>query len=164
MSDRSLVRLAAVAAVAGGLLRIANCFSGALLSERALGLVYFGEDLLLMAGLLGLWLPSRRALGIAGLAGFALGVVGLFTIRSLSLFGPWGYQIGAAALLVGLALIGLPMLRAGQRLVPSLFLAALALGLASLVPSWAGPGALAAAIVFGLGFTLAGVRLLREAH
>jgi hypothetical protein len=162
MSDRSLVRLAAIAAIAGGLLRIANCFTGAWLGERALGLIYFGEDLLLMAGLLGLWLPSRRELGIAGVVGFALGVVGLLTIRSLSLFGAWGYQIGAAELLVGLALIGLSRLRAGERLVPSLFMAALALGLASLAPPLAKVGALAAAIAFGLGFALAGVRLLQS--
>lgn len=162
MTDRSLARAIGFAALAGGLLRIANSFTGAWVGEGVLGIVYFVEDLLLLLGLLGIYLPQRRMLGIVGLVGFVLGVIGLFTIRSASLFGPAGYQLGAAELLIGLSIMGVRQLAAGQRAAPSLFLASLALGLLSLVPALARPCALLAAITFGLGFALAGLRLLRE--
>jgi hypothetical protein len=161
MSDSALVRVSGLAAVVGGLLRIANTFTGAWLGARALGILYFVEDLLLLAGLLGIYFSRRRESGIVGLVGFALGVVGLFTIRSASLFGAFGYQLGAGELLVGLSILGAKRLAAGQRAVPLLFFSALALGLTSLVPSLAGPGAILAAVAFGLGYTLAGVELLR---
>jgi hypothetical protein len=162
VTDRALVRAAGVAAVVGGLLRIANSFAGRWMGERTLGIVYFVEDLLLLAGLLGIYLSQRRAQGIVGLVGFALGVLGLFTIRSASLFGWIGYQLGAAELLIGLSILAARTISTGQRAVPALFFASLALGLLSLVPALAGPCALLAAIAFGLGFALAGLRLLRD--
>jgi hypothetical protein len=161
MTDRFLTGAAGVAALAGGLLRIANSFAGAWLGHRALEGVFFVEDLLLLTGLLGIYLSQRGTLGTVGLTGFMLGVLGLYTIRSASLFGAGGYTLGAAELLIGLSLIGIRLMAAGQRVVPLFFFASLALGLLSLLPALARPCALLAAICFGLGFALAGARLLR---
>jgi hypothetical protein len=128
-----------------------------------LGFVYFVEDLLLLVGLMGIWLPRRQALGRWGLVGFKLGVLGLFTVRSASLFGPVGYQLGAAELLVGVSILGVRLLALGERAAPILFFSSLVLGLASLVPALAGPSALAAALTFGAGFAIAGLGVLRRA-
>jgi hypothetical protein len=162
MSDAALRKAAGAAALAGGILRIVNIVLDGRLPAGTMHIIYFVEDLLLLIGLLGIWLAQRQMLGVLGLVGALLGIVGLFTIRSQALFGPWGYQLGAGELLLGLLCIGVRMLSYGRRAAPILWILALVLGLGSLAPSLAGPLAAAAALCFGAGFAIAGADLLRQ--
>ena len=76
------------------------------------------------------------------------------------MFGAAGYQIGATALLFGLSIMNAPavMRGAGPRAAPSLWLASFACGLASLAFA---PLAIAAGVLFGVGYIFAGLTLLR---
>jgi len=105
-----LFRSSGAAAVAGGALRIAEPLLRRALTASSLSFAYFAIDVLLLFGIIGWYGWRADKLGIAGLAGFATGVAGILIIRSASLFGTAGYQIGAAALLLGLAIMNTPAL------------------------------------------------------
>jgi hypothetical protein len=155
-------RAGGAAAMAGGALRIANAFTSSLLEPRALGFLYLATDILLLLGLVAWFIARRATIGVVGAAGFALAVAGFLAIRSAGLFGANGYAIGVEALLLGLAVMSLPMLihREGPIVPPALWLLTLVVGLTSLVFA---PAALLAAILFGLAFIAAGFELWREA-
>ena len=61
MRDETLMRLSGAAAVAGGLLRAANAFSGNILTNHTLQLLYFATDVLLIFGLAGVYLQARAS-------------------------------------------------------------------------------------------------------
>jgi hypothetical protein len=156
-----LLRAGGLAAVAGGALRLAEPLLRRGLSGQHLQLAYFAIDVFLLLGLVA-WYGWRAArLGIAGLAGFVLGVTGILVIRSASLFASGGYAIGATLLLTGLVVMNAPaLIRRERPLWPAmLWLAALVSGLGSLV--WM-PLALVAGTVFGAGYLAAGIALLRD--
>ncbi len=106
MSDGTLLRISAAAAMIGGVLRIGGTFAGGL-SEHDAQLFYFVTDLFLLAGLTGIYLSQRGSLGIIGFGGFAIAVFGILMIRSGALFG--GYGIGAAIAIIGFAVLGVAM-------------------------------------------------------
>ncbi len=165
MNDRTRWRISGAAAIAGGLLRVASTFTASALDASTLQLSYFVTDVMLLFGLLGIYLRNRDALRWGGSIGFALGMVGILTIRSAALLGSKGYEIGAGALLVGLAILGFAALayRTSARVPAVLWLTSLVLGtVGAVAPGFAWSTALAG-IAFGLGFALAGWELLRQA-
>jgi hypothetical protein len=157
----SALRLSGAAAVAGGVVRIANSFTGAF-DPRPREFGYFVADVLLLFGLLGIYLPQRALLGRVGMAGFVSGVVGILIIRSSTLFGPSGYVLGAGLLLLGLSAQSVVMLaRTGlPKLPPVLWLASLLLAVAGAAGGLAWSTELAG-VSFGAGFVVAGWPLVR---
>src|SRR5262249_16994108 len=99
----TILRAGGVSAVLGGLLRIVDTFTTEVLPQGTLAILYFVTDVLLLAGVTGLWLKRRGALGSVGTAGLATFVLGILVIRA-SAFGIGSYPLGAAIALVGLAL------------------------------------------------------------
>ena len=114
-SDRSLFRVAGVAAGAGALIRLVTAvpglIRGAELSER----IYLGIDLLILLSLFGLFASQDRLRRGVGPWGFGIAVLGLFLIRTGSRIGPIAtYTFGATVLALGLALMGAMIIRSGR--------------------------------------------------
>jgi hypothetical protein len=158
-----MVRALAIAAILGGLLRVAGNFSQDFLSLHAAQISYAIEDVLLLLGLLGFAL-GLRAKGL-GLAGITVAAAGLLTIRTGALTGRDLYVIGAGASLFGVAMLAVDILLRGtaSRIAATLWLTAWALGLAALFPPLAQAATFAAALAFGSGFAAQGFTLLRGA-
>ncbi len=163
MERQTLLQLSGVAAILGGLLRIADSFTAGVVDAHALSFLYFATDVLLLFGLLGIYLVRAKELGLVALSGFAIAVTGILMIRSGWLFGVGGYRLSATVLLVGLTMLSIAMLcRAGTpKWAPNLWLISLASGIAG--AAGAGAWAIAlAGVTFGAGFVVAGINLLRE--
>lgn len=163
MRAGTLLKLAGLAAVAGGALRIADAFTTGVLDDHTLQLLYFATDFLFLLGLVGIYAPRAEALGLGGVIGFAVTVLGFLIIRSstLSFFGAGGYMFGATVTVLGLSAMSVTMLirKSGSRCAAWLWLLSLALGIAGAVTG--GPFAgHAAGVVFGAGFVVAGIGLL----
>ena len=160
MQSRTLFRLGAVTAIAGGVLRAVDAVTVAQ-DPLLLSILYFVTDVFLMFGLTGWYAFRAKNLGWAGVAGYAASVVAILVIRTGSLFGPRGYMLGAAMFLTGLSLMSICSLlrREGDRTAPILWVCTLAAGIAALaVPMLA----TLAGVLFGLGFVAAGVELWRR--
>jgi hypothetical protein len=118
-------------------------------------MLYLVTDVLLLAGITGIWWRRRRSLGPAGHAGEAIFVAGTLTIRvsAFGILGVAGYQLGAAIALVGLAGSSVEtQIRRGASLCPPvLWLVSLACGVAAALgvapPTLIG----AAGVIFGVG-------------
>ena len=166
MSKETLVRLSALAAIAGGALRVVDGLLVPSMSVPVQQSAYFVTDLLLLYGMCGIYLTRSRRIGFAGFAGFIVFWIGIFMVRSstLALFGYSAYQIGATVTLLGAVALGFEMLlrKIFPRLGPVLWTAALFLGMLSLHPAWAGWSVTLAGVAFGLGFIAAGTSLLKE--
>ncbi|MBI1187539.1 MAG: hypothetical protein GC206_09460 [Alphaproteobacteria bacterium] len=166
MKTEQLYRAAAAAAILGGAARIAAAFPLGLALPEAEAL-YAVIDMLLLAGLIGLYLDRAHALGFLGLAAFAL------AFASLSLIGgpdadPWGfstYREGATALAIAMAGLSIAWISRGQKPIwpPLLWFASLAAGGALTQAPGLEPLALhLAGVLFGAGFVAAGAALLRR--
>lgn len=158
----AFLRFSGMAAIAGGVLRIANIFTPAMLSQGTLALSYLVTDVLLLLGIAGFWVVRRATLGLAGTIGIAVFIAGILAVRA-SAFGIGTYVIGALLALIGLAVFSVEALivRKGALWAPLLWLTALvALGGALTGNStlWA----MLSATAFGLGFAAAGVETLRR--
>jgi hypothetical protein len=147
-----------LAAIVGGILRLIEPLSERVLHGTALHTFYVLIDVFLILGFIGFGMAAGRL----GKAGAATGAIGLLLIRIGAATGMALYQPGAALALFGAAFIGVDILqrRAKSRIAAVLFIAALVLGLAALLPQTAMPAALAAGIAFALGFILEGIVLL----
>jgi hypothetical protein len=163
MRTGTLLKLAGVAAIAGGALRIADAFTTGVLDEHTLQLLYFATDFLFLLGLVGIYAPRADALGLGGMIGFTVTVLGFLIIRSstLSFFGLDGYMFGATVVALGMAVMSTAILirKAGSRCAAALWLLSLALGIVGAVSGMPFAGH-AAGVVFGAGFVVAGVGLL----
>lgn len=150
--------LLALAAIVGGVLRLIEPLMDRALHGATLHTFYVLIDVFLILGFIGFGMATARL----GKAGAAIGVVGLLLIRIGAATGMALYQPGAALALFGAAFIGADILgrRAKSALAAALFIAALVLGLAALLPHITMPAATAAGIAFGLGFVLEGIALL----
>ncbi|HEY4123177.1 MAG TPA: hypothetical protein VGM36_01105 [Rhizomicrobium sp.] len=146
------------AAIAGGILRLIEPLMERALHGAGLYAFYVLIDVFLILGFVGI----GNAMARLGKIGAAFGVIGLLMIRIGPVAGIALYQAGAALTLFGAAIIGVDILQRGAKstLAAVLFIAALALGLAALLPQMAMPAALAAGIAFGLGFIVEGIVLL----
>jgi hypothetical protein len=164
MDDRTLLRLSAIAAIAGGLLRAADPLFAALhLSNAVLQQTWFAIDALLLAGGAGIYLAEANRLGVIGLAGALVFLFGILFVRSpsVTVLGLGGYQTGAAIALFGISTLALSMLlRRAQIVASSLWLAALATGLASRTGTGATTLVAVSGVLFGLGFAAAGAALV----
>lgn len=163
MTKNTLLRLSAVAAIVGGVLRVADAFMAAAVAVHIQQGAYFVIDLMLLFGLCGIYLSRSNRLGWAGLIGFVASVTGILMVRGsvLSLFGLSAYLIGATVTLVGVVAIGTSMLihAAFPKLAPILWIASLIIGLIGLLfpaMSW---GVLLAGVTFATGFIVAGINL-----
>lgn len=148
------------AAIAGGLLRIADSFTGSVFDMPTLERMYFATDVFLLLGTSGWYFSRASKLGSPGLTGYALSILGICIIRSAGLFGPRGYVTGAALFLIGLSIMNLLTLfrRDGPRAAPVIWLVSLVFAMLALT---SGPLAAVAGVIFGLGFIAAGVSLWR---
>jgi hypothetical protein len=162
-----LFRLAGVAAICGGALRIVASFP---ISQGAVTLewLYTAVDVLLLFGLIGVYLDRASRLGFLGLASFAVAVAALSFIGGPDAdpFGFSTYQEGATALAIALTGLSLAWLRAGERPLAApacWFSSVIAAGVLGMLPSPLPNYALpAAGILFGAGFVLAGLELARR--
>jgi len=147
-----------MAAVVGGILRLIEPLMERVLRSGGLPIFYVLVDVFLILGFVGMGMAAGRL----GRAGAAIGVIGLLMIRIGAAGGMSLYQAGAALTLFGAAFVGADILqrRAGSKRAAVLFIAALVLGLAALLPQMAMPAAFAAGIAFALGFILEGIALL----
>lgn len=162
-STTPLLRLSGWAAVAGGVLRIADTFTTGALPPTTLTLLYFATDILLLTGIAGVWVKQRRELGLTGNISLAVFVIGILMIRA-SAFGVLGYQPGAAVALIGMALYSADTLikRSTPMWAPLLWLLSLAAGIASVAGYQPFAMFALAGILFGLGFVAAGATLLKD--
>jgi hypothetical protein len=165
MNSDTLLRLSGAAAIAGGALRIAAAFP---ITSDAVTLewLYTTVDVLLLFGLMGIYLARAERLGFLGLASFAVAVAALSFIGGPDAdpFGFNTYEQGAYALAIAMVGLSLAWLRVGERPIgPPLcwFGSAIAAGVLALVPALSAYEFMAAGILFGLGFALAGIPLLR---
>src|SRR3569832_1251382 len=156
-----ILRLGGASAVRGGPLRIVNVFTTSL-PQATLAALYFVTDVLLLAGVAGLWLKRRGKLGWCATAGLAIFVLGILTIRA-SAFGVGCYQLGSTIALIGLALYSFEtLLRLIAAIVaPVLWLLSLAAGIAGAAGFLPLPMMAAAGAAFGAGFVAAGWQVLR---
>lgn len=166
MNTDALYRFSGMAAICGGALRILTAFPFTQ-DPILLEWLYTAIDVLLLFGLIGVYLIRASKLGLLGVTSFIVGVAALSFIGGPDAdpFGFSTYEQGAATLLIALIGLSIAWLRAGERpLGPPLCWigSAVAVGvLALLPPPMPNYGFAAAGVLFGLGFVLSGVSLLR---
>lgn len=166
MNYSMLYRLAGAAALAGGLLRIASSFP-IIHDAITLEWLYTGIDVLLLMGLIGIYLQRAERLGFLGLASFGVALAALSFIGGPDAdpFGFSTYEQGAAALAIAMVGLSMAWVRVGEKPIwPALcwFGSVVAVGLLGLIPPLAPYGLPAAGVLFGLGFALGGLGLLRN--
>jgi hypothetical protein len=166
MNSGMLFRLAGLAALVGGSLRVAAAFT-LVRDAIALEWLYTAIDVLVLFGLMGIYLARAERLGFLGLASFAIAVASLSFIGGPDAdpFGFSTYEQGAAALAIALIGLSIAWIRAGERpIAPPLFWFAsvICVGLFNLIPPLARAGFVLAGALFGLGFAFAGIALLRS--
>lgn len=164
MNYPTLYRLSGVAAIVGGLLRIASS-SPLIEDETTLQWLYTGIDILLLMGIIGIYLQRAERLGFLGLTSFGVAVAALSFIGGPDAdpFGFSTYEQGAAALAIALVGLSMAWVRAGEKPVwPALawFASVVAVGLLGTIQPLAPFGMPAAGVLFGLGFVLAGLPLV----
>lgn len=167
MADRDFLGLAGACAVLAAVAR------GALILTPLTHLpppvretIYLLVDFGIVMGLFGLQMRFGERLGRIGLAGLLLALGGVLVIRTgeRSLLGPSAYQVGAATLAIGCAVMSAPLLRRGllERLIALAWLGSPA---ASVVAGFAGRPALGFALasaLFSLGLFFAGVSMVKS--
>jgi hypothetical protein len=165
MNAKQLFALSGAAAIAGGLLRIFSAFS--LLSDPvSLEWLYTTIDVLLLFGLIGIYLSRAERLGFLGLASFAVAVAALSFIGGPDAdpFGFSTYEQGAAALAIAMVGLSIAWLQRGERPIWAplcWFGSVVCVGVLNFIPPLSPYGFPLAGALFGLGFTLAGVDLVR---
>lgn len=166
MNEYALFRLSGLAALSGGALRILTAFAWT--EDRILlEWTYAAIDVLLLLGLMGVYLVRAPKLGFLGVTSFIVAMAALSFIGGPDAdpFGFSTYEQGAATLLIALIGMSIAWLRAGERpLAPPLAWigSAVAVGVFALLPApLPNYGLTTAGILFGLGFVLSGLSLMR---
>ena len=167
MNARILFKLSGVAALLGGLLRMASALPLPL-TTMSLEALWTIIDILLSLGLIGIYLVRAGKLGLLGLAGFVLSMASLSFIGGpdADVFGFSTYAQGAAALAISLVGLSIAWLRGNERpLAPPLlwFGSVLAVGLMGMLPApLPSYGFPLAGALFGAAFVWAGWDLIRR--
>jgi hypothetical protein len=169
MTPIQLYRAAGAAAFAGGVLRIVSSFP--ITSDQyTLEWLYTGIDVLLLFGVIGIYLARAERLGFLGLASFGVAVAALSFIGGPDAdpFGFSTYQEGATTLAIAMVGLSLAWLRAGEKplFAPACWFASvIAAGVLAMLPApLPSYGFTVAGILFGAGFALAGLDLMRSAR
>ena len=92
-----LIRTFGIAAIIGGLLRVADSFTTQSFSAGTLAALYFTTDLFLLLGMAGIYLCRRTTIGVAGTLGAAIFTLGIVLVR-VSAFGVLGTTVISLAL------------------------------------------------------------------
>ena len=166
MNTTQLFTLSGLAAIAGGLLRIAVAFP-LVSDEFTLQWLYTGIDVLLTFGIIGIYLDRATRLRFLGFASFVIAVAALSFIGGPDAdpFGFSTYEQGAITLAIALVGLSIAWISAGERpiLAPLCwFGSVVAAGALGLLPATEPYGFLIAGVLFGLGFALAGYDLARR--
>ncbi len=155
-----LVRVGAVAAIVGGVLRIVSSFIPYQADLAWLEALYAVIDLCLLVGLIAIYLANADAVGAPGLVAFLVALAGVTSIvgPDAPAFGVDFYRIGALVFVLGLAGLSAMLLRVRiMRATASLWIATLLAGLASSV--W--PQAfIVSGLCLGAGYILAGMTIV----
>jgi hypothetical protein len=165
MEIRTVERLGAAGAVAGGALRIAGDFLPTLhASSSAIEQAYFVTDLFLLLGAFALFARNASRIGWTGLVGFLVFFVGILFVRSPQVGSAiGGYRTAAAIALIGINGFGVAMLvTQTARIAPMLWLGSLVAGIAASGGVQPELALVASGALFGLGFVVAGMRELRS--
>jgi hypothetical protein len=165
MNAKQLFALSGVAAIAGGLLRILAAFP-LITDPVTLEWLYAAIDVLLLMGLMGIYLARAERLGFLGLASFGVAVTALSFIGGPDAdpFGFSTYEEGATALAIAMVGLSIAWLQRGERPIWAplcWFGSIVAVGALAFVTPLANYGIVAAGVLFGLGFALAGLDLLK---
>ncbi|MBP6014678.1 MAG: hypothetical protein KBA31_20795 [Alphaproteobacteria bacterium] len=167
MRDATLFRLAGLAALAAGLMRIGSSFLTWDSTVAWQELLATGIDVLLLFGLMGIYFAHRAALGWLGLAAFVAAEAGVGSIigPDTTVFGVDTYQAGVVAISVGLALLAIVMLirRAGSAAAAFCWISSLIVGLAGGAFGEPAFGFFLGGILFGLGFVAGGIATIGAA-
>ncbi len=165
----TLIRLGAIAALVGGVLRFGSSFIPWVEGSAPLEGLYFVIDVALLFGLITIYLAYADRLGWLGFTGFVIAAIGQAAIIGPDHvpFGIDVYFVGAQVIVAGLVLMSADMLRNAvyPAWVAGFWIAVplVSLGLGALDPSPYGWGYFLGGMVFSLGFITAGFALLRDA-
>ncbi len=164
MNDGTLFRLAGLAAVVAGALRIGTSFLTWDAAAAWQELLATGIDVLLLFGFMGTYLAHRVALGWLGLVAFALAETGIGSIvgPDTVAFGVDTYQAGVVVISIGLALFATTMLirRAGPAAAAICWILSFVVGVAGGFVGQGAFGFFLGGLLFGLGFVAAGFELI----
>jgi len=159
----TLVRLAGIAAVLGGSLRVLTSLLQ-LTPRPATEAVYLAVDLLLLFAVLGVYAHQHRTAGRVGFCGFLLATSGFASIA-----GPDGdigpvsvYAAGSLAVIAGLCFLAVGIRRgpALPRAVPTLWITTTVLGAGAFLAQSTALSA-AAGVALGLAFAVVGMSMTR---
>ena len=166
MTRQRFVKLGALCALLGGVLRIMTSFIPFMPGSLPLELLYAFIDIVMMLGLAAVYLPVAERLGGTGFFFFAVAFTGFASIvgPDPEFAGVSMYQLGTTIIVAGLAGLAVVMLLSGWLRAAALFwlltfLAGLGYALTGVVELFPVAG-----ILFGTGFILAGWQLLRQAE
>lgn len=157
IDQRFLLRASAFAALTGGTLRMISALIPYSPTSAVLELLYGTEDMLMLFGLLGIYIPIAGNLGWSGFIGFLIAMTGIASLvgPDARAFGVNLYVLGALCLLVGLLIFSIALLINGRmRLAAAGWTASFALTLAGAVFSDSDLTTIAGA-VFGFAFVAA---------
>jgi hypothetical protein len=164
MSNTSLIRLGAFAAIFAGVLRAIASFIPVTASDFMLQLLYLLIDLLIVFGIMVLYGTNYKEIGKSGFFGFLIAIIGIEIVRSSkTISGLNLYPAGALIFSIGLNLFGIALWKANriQAWVVACWIASILAGLLvyffpelnSLFPI--------AGVMFAIGFIGAGIDLWR---
>ena len=163
----NIIQAGAMAAVAGGLLRIAASFAPVVIaSGSSRELLYVVVDLCLIAGLFAFYVSRRASLRWPGTCGFVAALVGLAIVRANRVSPVDLYPVASITIVCGLTVLTLASWRAERSpgWVPLAFAASLILGvLGSAVPR-VSVLFVVSGVVFGTAFAGAGWTIWSDAR
>lgn len=168
MTYSFLVRLGAVSALVGGMLRLISSFIPWVDGSGPLESFYFVIDVALLFGLFAIYLARAEQFGLLGLVGFVIAAIGQAAIigPDHTPFDLDVYYLGTQAIVSGLFLVAVDMLRvrAYPVWVAGLWIAVpvASLGIGAVDPSPYGWGYFVGGLLFSSGFITAGVALLNN--
>jgi len=153
---RSLIRVGALAAMAGGLLRVAASFAPtAISSDLQRESLYVVVDVCLTIGLLGFWALRSTDLGRRGAIGVVITLVGIVTIRANRLIGVVDlYPAGALAVASGTIVVSVSawVVKRIPGWIPLMFLLSTLVGVMGSVLEGADVVFVASGVMFGVAF------------
>ena len=163
MPRETLLRLAALAAILGGIARGVDSFAFEFMDYRDSAILFLATDIALMLSLFGIYGLIAGKAGWLGLGGFVIAFVGFVMVRSAG-DNIDSYVQGATVVAIGMAIFGVAILvaRAMSPIAPVLWIVALAAGVFAyfIESDWIFEFA---GVAFGLGFVVAGIELFRRA-